>query len=259
MMTVQLYYQEFGKGKDNPLVLLHGYPLDHTIWLPLVPYLEQQARIILPDLRGHGKSPAPDGVYSMADMAEDVRALMDALGIEKVVLGGHSMGGYVALAFARAFPERLSGFTLIASHPFADSDEKKQSRLEAAALLKQEGSAAILRGMAQQLSDIPQVRAQLQEIISQVNPAGAAAVLQGMAQREHALPVLEGLSVPTLIIAGAQDRFIPLDNARKMAQHLKQPWLEELPDCGHMPMMDQSRTTAGIIQELLQRCTQLSY
>jgi 3-oxoadipate enol-lactonase len=95
--TVQLYFKETGEGA--PMVLVHGFPLDHTIWDPVVPLLEPHARLILPDLRGHGRSPAPGGVYDMRTMADDLLSLIDALQIERVTLIGHSMGGYVSLAF----------------------------------------------------------------------------------------------------------------------------------------------------------------
>lgn len=123
-MLQKLFYEEIGHG--NPLICLHGYALDHTIWLEMVEELKSDARIILPDLRGHGKSPAPEGKYSMRVMAEDVLEIMDSLRLERANIAGHSMGGYIALALAEYYPDRLSGLALVASHAYADVPEKRK-------------------------------------------------------------------------------------------------------------------------------------
>src|SRR5512144_1307135 len=122
-LPVNLAYEEHGEG--TPVILTHGFPLNRSIWYPVVPKLSEKVHLILPDLRGHGQSPVPEGVYSMRLLAEDLRALMDQLNIEKVVLAGHSMGGYVSLAFARAYPGRLAGLALVATQAAADSPERR--------------------------------------------------------------------------------------------------------------------------------------
>ena len=119
---VDLFYNEQGQG--TPVILLHGFPFNHTIWQPVMPLLAEHARLIMPDLRGFGQSPVTDGVYSMRLMAEDVVALMDKLGLEKAVLVGHSMGGYISLAFAQAYPNRLLGLGLVATQDSSDLPEK---------------------------------------------------------------------------------------------------------------------------------------
>ena len=111
-MPVKLHYEAFGMGV--PIVCIHGFPLDHTIWQPMIPALAAGNRIILPDLRGHGLSPVPDGPYSMPEMAGDIIALLDDLDLPQVVLVGQSMGGYVALEVAHQAPERLLGLALVA-------------------------------------------------------------------------------------------------------------------------------------------------
>jgi pimeloyl-ACP methyl ester carboxylesterase len=126
LVPVELYYEEFGQGV--PVILLHGFPLNHTIWMPVVERLQSHVRVITPDLRGHGKSPATDGDYSMRLMAEDIHALMNRLDIPKAVLVGHSMAGYASLAFARAYPGRLAGLAMVASQAEADTPEKRQAR-----------------------------------------------------------------------------------------------------------------------------------
>ncbi len=110
---IRLAYDRRGKGK--PLVLLHGYPLDHHLWDEVVPLLEDQFDIILPDLRGFGRSSTVDSFYTMEDIASDIAGLLDSLGIQKAAIVGHSMGGYVALAFARLYPGRVTGLGLVSS------------------------------------------------------------------------------------------------------------------------------------------------
>ncbi len=252
METVRLYYEEF--GKSQPIIFLHGYPLDHTIWLPLMPLLKEYARLILPDLRGHGLSPKPSGIYTMEVMAADVRALMDELKTERAVLVGHSMGGYVALAFARDFPQRLAGLALVASHCFVDQPERLKLRLENADKVERTGEVAfITEAMLPNLSPDAAIREEIKTIIMNANSVGVASVLRGMAQRQDTSAVLANLTIPAVIIAGNEDQIIPLERSRQMAALMKQPWLEVIPRVGHMPMLEAPDVVSRILLELLEK------
>ena len=114
------------KGTGVPLVLVHGYPLDHTIWNEVLPLLENDFDIILPDLRGFGSSDVIESQYKISDMAADIAGLLDQLGIEKAAIAGHSIGGYISLAFARAFPYHVAGLGLVASQALADPEVDTQ-------------------------------------------------------------------------------------------------------------------------------------
>ena len=250
METVKLFLKEFGSGK--PIIFIHGYPLDHTIWLFLVPEMEKHARLILPDLRGHGQSPAPVGVYSMELLAADILALMDELGLEKAVIAGHSVGGYIALRFARETPERLAGLALVASHCFSDPIERKQNRLDTAEKVERTGKTdfiaeTMLPGLTPDLA----LQEKLRSIIEKVRPAGVAGILRGMAQRSNTCDVLSKLDVPTVIIAGELDMFLAIERAQQMAEMMKKPWLETIPGAGHMPMMEASQKVSQILRSLL--------
>ena len=120
---IELAYERHGKGAS--LVLLHGYPLDHHLWDEVVPLLKDTFDLIIPDLRGFGKSTTVDTPYTMNDFASDLAGLLDQLGIQKVAVAGHSMGGYVALAFAQLYPERVSGLALVSSQVLADPPDRK--------------------------------------------------------------------------------------------------------------------------------------
>ena len=244
-MGINLFYEEFGKGL--PVTLLHGYPLDHTIWLELVPALEKEARLILPDLRGHGQSPEPQGPYSMLAMAEDVVDLWDALGIEKSLIGGHSMGGYVAMALARYFPERLAGLALVASQTDADAPEKRQARLASIEDVRKNGVRGAVLGMPAKLSYNNTVREWCREIVLDASPVGVMGTLAAMADRPDSLDVFVNLEIPTLIIAGVDDQIVPVEALRAVAQKMKDPRLVEISGAGHMPMLEKPDEVASAL------------
>lgn len=251
-MSVNLFYEEIGFG--FPVILLHGYPLDHTIWNPLLPLLNNKVRLILPDLRGHGRSAAPDGVYFMQDMAEDVKSLMDRLRIERAILAGHSMGGYVALRFARDFPDRLMGLALVASHCYADDENRAKARLETALKVEQSGEIdSIVEAMLPNLTDVATIQIDLKKLMLKANPKGIIGTLRGMAQRENSCYVLQDFKKPMVIIAGGKDKLIPKERFHEMAAMMKKPWLEIISFAGHMPMMEAAGEVARILKLLIKR------
>ena len=128
---IELAYERHGKGAS--LILLHGYPLDHHLWNEVVPILKDTFDLIIPDLRGFGESTTVDTPYTMNDFASDLAGLLDQLGIQKAAIAGHSMGGYVALAYARLYPERVSAFALVSSQVLADPPDRKEGRYKSAA------------------------------------------------------------------------------------------------------------------------------
>jgi 3-oxoadipate enol-lactonase len=252
MATVKLFYKEFGSGQ--PIIFIHGYPLDHSIWMPIVPALEKNARLILPDLRGHGQSPAPKGVYSMDFLAADILALMEKLGLSRVVLAGHSVGGYIALNFARNYPERLAGLAMVASHCFTDPPERKQIRWETAEKVERTGQADfIAESMLPSLTPDKILREKLKPIIENAKPNGVAGILRGMAQRNDSCDVLAELNVPVVIIAGEMDAHLSLEKAHQMARMMQNPWLEMIPGAGHMPMMEAPERVSEILISLLKK------
>lgn len=247
---VKLNFIEFGKGV--PIILIHGFPLDHSIWLPVVPLLQEKARVILPDLRGFGQSPvvAEDG--NMRTMAEDIANLMDDLGLEKAILVGHSMGGYVCLNFARAFPQRLMGLGLVATQAAGDSLERRQARLVMAEDVKRKGVKSIADGMATRLTNQPELAQSMKRLILKAPTRGVMAALHGMAERADATDWLVEMVVPTVVIAGTEDALIPIERSRTMAQMLNHAWLVEVSGASHMPMMEAPEQVAAALLQLVQ-------
>lgn len=249
--TIQLDYEEHGSGL--PVVFVHGFPLDRTIWNPLVPFLKDHALLILPDLRGFGKTAMPEGAdpFSMRVLADDILALADRLELEKVVLVGHSMGGYVSLAFAHAYPQRLAGLGLVSTQAAADTPEKRQGRKKTADAVRRKGVARALDGMAQKLTTDSDLVEPIAALINQQNPAAVTAALMAMAERPDSMENLANISVPSVVISGMEDATIPLERSQEMNQLLGWSWLVEIPGGGHMPMMEYPEQVADALHRFL--------
>lgn len=248
MDAIDLYFEEHGQG--IPAVFLHGFPFDHSIWEPLVPLLRDTARMILPDLRGFGRSPVTDGPYAMRLQAEDVLRLLDRLKIEKAVLVGHSMGGYVSLAFAQAYPGRLSGLGLVATQAAADAPERRQSRYKTAESVAHKGARVVASGMVNTLTHKQELIEPITKLILNAQPAGIVGALKGMADRHDLTGELSKISVPAVVMIGASDQLLSRENVDTMAQMLPKSWLVEIAGAGHMLMMEEPQAVADQLRQL---------
>ena len=190
--SVKLHYSEAGQG--TPVVLLHGFPLTSAIWTAQQQQLADHYRVITPDLRGHGQSPAPAGVYEMESLAGDLLALLDSLKIERAVIMGHSMGGYVTLAAWRLAPARFLALGLIDSQAGADTEEGRQGRMQLAEKIAARGSqvavdAMLPRLFAPGLMSGDPVWEQVRGMILNTPRAGMIGALHGMAARPDSHPI----------------------------------------------------------------------
>lgn len=240
--TVTLAYERLGSGK--PLMLIHGFPLDHTSWNEVASLLENQFDVITPDLRGFGQSTTVETQYAMSDMADDLAGLFDHLGIEKVALAGHSMGGYVALAFAKKYPQRVSGLGLISSQAAADSPEGKDRRYQTAADVAQKGVGIVAETMTPKLSADARVQAFVRAVIERQTPSAVIGALKAMAEREDLMSHLSSVKFPVVLIHGNADMLIPIDRAKEIKAVLLSVRFVEVLGAGHMPMMEFAKETA---------------
>jgi 3-oxoadipate enol-lactonase len=253
--TVNLHYSEQGQG-PTPLVLLHGYPLSSAIWQEQANSLSNEYRVITPDLRGHGQSPAPEGVYEMELMARDVFALLDTLGIQKAAIMGHSMGGYATLAAYRLAPERFLALGLIGSQAGADSEEARQGRFNTAEKVFMEGSSVVANAMVPKLFaptfplDDP-IAEQAKQMILSTKSSGIIGTLKGMAARADSGPLLPQIKVPVLLITGDKDQIVPPSRAEAMASAIPGATLATIENAGHMMMMEQPQATAMAIRNFM--------
>jgi pimeloyl-ACP methyl ester carboxylesterase len=235
-----------GSAASRAVVLIHGFPLARAIWDEQSEALASIARVVALDLRGAGKSSVPDGPYLMERLAADVAAVLDALGIERAVLIGHSMGGYVALAFARMYTERVSLLALVSSRLTADTPEQSAARRELAD--RTERTDAIEPVVATYLPRLlsAKTRANRRDAVErayaiarETPPAGAAATLRGMALRAPSDDIAADLDVPVLVVAGACDEVVPIAESRDMAARFAHGELVECGESAHLPMLEE--------------------
>ncbi|MBA7580647.1 Pimeloyl-[acyl-carrier protein] methyl ester esterase [subsurface metagenome] len=241
------------EGKGTVVVLLHGYLESLEIWSAFSTDLAEHCRVISIDLPGHGKSGVIEKVHTMELLAQTVKSVMDQLNIEKYFIVGHSLGGYVALAFLELFPERLSGFLLFHSHPLADSNEVIENRKREIKLVEN-GKKDLIYTV-----NIPKAFAtdNLEKFSEQVNYAkeiamdisgeGIIAVLNGMINKTDRSDILARTSLPFLWILGKKDNYIPYEVILKRIELPKQGKIITLESSGHMGFMEERKKSLNAI------------
>ena len=260
---IELAYDDAGSGPS--MILLHGYPFDRSMWREQIDFLSVHGfRVLAPDLRGFGvmsdklqfvadanrgdterQAEAYRTITTMADMARDVAALMDELAIERAVICGLSMGGYVAFEFVHLFPTRVQALVLAGTRAPADNEQEKQARLRQVEQMLTSGMEGIAEATLPKLlaprtlAGKSQVVTRVREMILQADPQGAAAAQRGMAARRNYSDELSGIDVPTLVIVGREDPIRPVADAKFMHESISNSRLEVIEDAAHMTNMEQ--------------------
>ena len=245
------------QGEGPAILFVHGYPLDRTIWREQIDALDGYRRIA-PDLRGMGQSDAPDLGYGMELYAADLAALLDALGVDDVVLCGLSMGGYIAFEFVRQWRSRVRGLVLMDTRAEADSPEVRRARDAAAATAREQGTSAVSDAMLPKmlapstLTDRPDVVERVRTTMAATPVSGLVGALGAMRDRVGSEPLLATLAgIPTLVIVGAADILTPPDQARAMAEAIPGAQLAVIPGAGHLPPVEQPAATSQSLREFL--------
>jgi pimeloyl-ACP methyl ester carboxylesterase len=239
---VTIEYDDGGSGV--PLVLLHAFPLSRAMWRPQRQDLEGVARLITPDLRGFGGTSPFTDAPTLERMADDVAELLDRLALDKVVLGGLSMGGYVALAFARKHGPRLRGFILADTKSEPDSEEAKAGRDKLIAFAGAHTAADVLDQLLPKLlaektrRDKPGVEAEVRRIGAPQTPAAIIAALEALRDRPDSTPVLGTIAVPTLVLVGSEDALTPPAASEAMVAKLSKAQLVKIPGAGHLANLE---------------------
>jgi 3-oxoadipate enol-lactonase len=241
---IAVTYDDIGESSDV-IVLVHGHPFNRSMWAPQVAALADAGwRTMVPDLRGYGDTEAVPGTTTLDVFARDIAALLDHVGVGRIVLGGLSMGGQIVMEFARLFPERLRGIVLAATSPQPETEAGKQRRREMAARLRAEGmdgyAVEVLPKMLapRSIRAAPETAARVMAMMRSTNPDGAAAALLGRAERPPYEPVLERLLVPALIVVGDEDAFTTRADADLMHQLLTDSELVWMEGVGHLPNLE---------------------
>jgi pimeloyl-ACP methyl ester carboxylesterase len=256
------------RGEGTPLLLVHGFPHDHTLWRPQLDALADAARVIAPDLRGLGRSggaPAADpstggggpGGPSMDRYADDLACVLDALGVRRAVVGGLSMGGYVALAFWRRHRARVRALVLADTRAGADGEEARVKRRETIALARERGAGAVADRMIEGMVG-KTTRARAPELVDAVHAmlarqpvAGLVDALQAMHDRPDSTPDLATIDVPTLIVVGDEDALTPPAEARRLHAGIAGSRLEVLAGAGHVSNVERPAAFTHVVRELL--------
>jgi pimeloyl-ACP methyl ester carboxylesterase len=229
-------------GAGWPVLLIHAFPLSADMWRPQLERVPDGWRYIAPDVRGFGRTPAAAGVPSMEAYAGDVQAVMDSLELEMAVVGGLSMGGYIALAVNRRSPERVSGLVLADTRSEADTPEGRSARMTMSALVRSAGVSAVADQMIPKLlassRDDEATVARVRSMIEGNTVDGVDRAIQAMMDRPDSTPDLATLSLPVLVIVGEHDALTPPADSQRLKRRTDRSQLVVLPRAGHLSNID---------------------
>ena len=247
--STALHIADSGVG-DKCVVLLHGYLESMYVWDDFTSLLTPSVRVITVDIPGHGISEIKGEVHTMEMVADVLHEMLLSLGIEKVTMVGHSMGGYVSLAFCARYPEQLDGLVLLSSSPNPDTDEKKENRRREIALVRA-GKKDVLARVAPETGFAPQNRKRLKSYIDDLvecvhitEDEGIVALLGGMMERADQNEMLRKCSVPQLFIMGKHDAYIPVEAAETIIANNPQAQVAWLENSGHMGFIEEPEACA---------------
>lgn len=246
-----------GAGRE-PLVLLHGYPFDPSMWAPQLRALERDARILAPDLLGLGASRLARGAAPrMDDYADDVLAWMDDAGISRATVAGLSMGGYVSFALWRRAKERVASLVLLDTQAGADGEEARKGRVAAREALAAGGMAAVVDGMigkvlgATTRARRPEVVDHVRRMILATDAAGAIAATEALRERPDSTPTLATLDVPVTVVVGEEDTLTPPAIARAMADGIRGARCVVVPGAGHVSPLEAPDAVTAVLRQVL--------
>jgi pimeloyl-ACP methyl ester carboxylesterase len=252
---MQLHYKTY--GSEQPVILIHGFGEDSHVWDKQVNFLKDKYRLIVPDLPGTGASPLLQKEnVTMSDYAILIKELLDEEKIEKVTMLGHSMGGYITLAFAEKYPEMLTAFGLLHSGAFADDEEKKATRRKGIKFIQENGAEAFLKTTTPGLFyDAEKSKTDIEATIQKGKSSSAEALVQyyeAMISRPDRTNVLKTFPNPVLFIIGEHDKAIPFAQSMKQCHLPSVAHIHILRNSAHMGMLEETEKLNEILGEFLQ-------
>lgn len=251
---VKISYKEQGKG--SAVVLLHGFLEASWMWQDIWPELAKRHRVIMIDLPGHGQSDCIGYVHTMDEMADAAHAVIQALGVRRATLVGHSMGGYVSLAFAEKYPDVVKSLILLQSTALADSQQMQANRLRTIALVKKNYKSFVKKSVPMLFRPVNRTKfkAELNWVKEQclkTSPQGIIAAIEGMRQRPNREILLKFPPFDVHLIAGEKDPRIPIEESRYLAAISEYVNLHEIKGCGHMSYVEDLGATISLLKKVL--------
>ena len=252
---IQLYYEAMGEG--FPLVLLHPFPVHHGFWTSVAAPLATRYRLLLPDLRAHGHSEVGRGIATMAKHADDLLRLLDEEKIPRAVFVGVSIGGYILFEFWCRYRERVAAMVLSNTRAEPDTEQGRANRLKSIEDSRQRGPGLFFDSQTQNLigettrRNRPELVAQARAMMQMMTVEGLAAVQHGMAQRPDSVPILPGINVPVLVIAGEEDVLTPLAHAQLMHKHIPGSKLNVISRAGHYAAVENPEEYSRVLRQFL--------
>ena len=240
-------------GEGPPLLLLHAFPFDRRLWRAATERLAAKFRVVAIDARGFGES-TPPAPFSIADLADEAVALLDALGIPMAVVAGVSMGGYAALALADRHPARLAALALIDTRSVADSPAGRRARDQGIALLRSGGAAEYIAAIPDKLLPPhapPEVRSSALALAAAQPPEAIAYALAAMRDRPDRTAELRAIACPTLVMVGSDDTVTPPAESRALAAAIPDARLIEVPGFGHLLPIEAPAEVAAALTQFL--------
>jgi pimeloyl-ACP methyl ester carboxylesterase len=257
---LDLYYTVLGSGPD--VVLLHPFPSCHELWLPVAERLATKYRVILPDLRAHGRSGVPDRPALMADYADDLDALCRELKVGKAVWAGISIGGYILFEMWRRHPQRVRALAILSSKAPADTPDAKAVRLKSAEDVMERGVSFFIDAQLPKLLGETTQRSRrdvvdaARKTMRFATPQAIAMVQRGMAERPDSVPTLSSITVPVQLIGGEEDTLAPRAEVERMLTGIRGSAMAIVPKSGHFVCLEQPEDTFRILRTFCDRHAQ---
>jgi 3-oxoadipate enol-lactonase len=258
--SVEIGYDDVGAAPGVPVLFVHAFPLNRTMWAPQVSAMVERCRCIAADLRGFGET-VRQPPYSMTQYADDLAGLLEQLHIQKVVVVGCSMGGYVAFEFWRRHRDRVRALVLADTRSSADSAEATQRRLAQIELVRAEGSTAIANAQIASMvgkttrEKQPDTYDAVHRMIAQAPVDGIAGALEAMMKRSDSTPDLAGIDVPVLVVVGDEDAITPVKEARAMHERIPGSSLQVIANAGHLASLERPAAFNHVLMEFVSALT----
>lgn len=242
---ISVAYSDYGDGAI-PIIFIHGFPFNKNMWQPQIEELSKSHRVIAYDIRGYGVTSAPNEEFSITLFADDLLHLMDILMIDKAVICGLSMGGYIALNAMQRYSNRFAGLILCDTQCSADTTEGKEKRYNSIKDIESNGTSGFIDGMIKNLfaestySNNPALVEEVRSMMLASSPESITKTLKALAERWETCSSLQEITVPALIICGKEDKITPPEKAEYMNQHIKGSALVIIEKAGHLSTLEQT-------------------